>query len=204
MERIAKKGKPLFLSTGMSYLSEVKQALKTIYKFNREVVLLQCTANYPIQDFEVNLEVINTYRNNFDILLGYSDHSQGIGAAPFAIPMGAKVIEKHFTINKYDDGPDHSASLSPDELNDFVTTIRRVDTFMGSGKKEPTLSEQNTRKSLQKCLVARDDIKKGDLFTRDNLVAKRTGGAGISPIKVHEIYGLKSVKNYKKNQIIEN
>ena len=203
LKKIAKKGKPIFLSTGMSYLSEVKSALETIYEYNKDVVLLQCTANYPIQDNEANLAVINTYRDNFDILLGYSDHSAGVGAAPFAIPMGAKVVEKHFTLNKADEGPDHAASLSPGELIDFVKTVRRVDTYMGSEIKEPSLSEQNTRKSLQKCMVASQDIKKGDLFNNDNLVAKRTGGVGISPIKVHKLLGVKSTKNYKKNQIIE-
>ena len=203
LKKIAKKGKPIFLSTGMSYLSEVRLALETIYEYNKDVVLLQCTANYPIQDDEANLAVINTYRDNFDILLGYSDHSVGVGAAPFAIPMGAKVVEKHFTLNKDDEGPDHAASLSPDELIDFVKTVRRVDTYMGSEIKEPSLSEHNTRKSLQKCMVASQDIKKGDLFNNDNLVAKRTGGVGISPIKVHKLLGVKSTKNYKKNQIIE-
>ena len=202
LKKIAKKGKPIFLSTGMSYLSEVKLALETIYEHNKDVVLLQCTANYPIQDNEANLAVINTYRDNFDILLGYSDHSVGVGAAPFAIPMGAKVVEKHFTINKYDEGPDHAASLSPDELINFVKTVRRVDEYMGSAIKEPSPSEMDTRKSLQKCMVANKEIKKGELFSNDNLVAKRTGGIGISPIDFENIIGVKSHKTYKKNEVI--
>ena len=202
LKKIAKKGKPIFLSTGMSYLSEVRLALETIYEYNKDVVLLQCTANYPIQDNEANLAVINTYRDNFDILLGYSDHSVGVGAAPFAIPMGAKVVEKHFTLDKNDEGPDHAASLSPDELIEFVKTVHRVDSYMGSKIKEPSLSEQNTRKSLQKCMVASQNIKKGDLFTNDNLVAKRTGGIGISPIDYESIIGIKSHKSYKKNEVI--
>jgi len=202
LKRIAKKGKPIFLSTGMSYLSEIKQALETIYEFNRDVVLLQCTANYPIQNYEVNLEVINTFRSSFDILLGYSDHSKGVGAAPFAVPMGAKVVEKHFTINKNDDGPDHSASLSPDELNDFVEMIRRVDIYMGSGVKKPTLSERDTRKSLQKCLVASRNIKKGELFSEDNIIAKRTGGVGISPLQYSKVLGLASNTDYAVNEVI--
>jgi N,N'-diacetyllegionaminate synthase len=204
LKKIAKKGKPIFLSTGMSYLSEVRLALETIYEYNKDVVLLQCTANYPIQDNEANLAVINTYRDNFDILIGYSDHSVGLGVAPFAIPMGAKVVEKHFTLNKSDEGPDHAASLSPSELIEFVKTIRSVEIYMGSEIKEPSLSEQKTRKSLQKCLVASQDINEGELFNNDNLTAKRTGGVGISPIKVHKLLGVKSTKSYKKNQIIEN
>ena len=203
LKKIAKRGKPIFLSTGMSYLSEVRLALETIYEYNKDVVLLQCTANYPIQDNEANLAVINTYRDNFDILLGYSDHSVGVGAAPFAIPMGVKVVEKHFTLDKNDEGPDHAASLSPDELIEFVKIVRRVELYMGNSAKEPSLSEKNTRKSLQKCMVASADIKKGEIFSEDNLVAKRTGGVGISPIKAHKLFGAESDKEYKKNQIIE-
>ncbi|MDB9866039.1 N-acetylneuraminate synthase family protein, partial [Candidatus Thioglobus sp.] len=110
LRKIAKKGKPIFLSTGMSYLSEIILALETIYEYNQKVVLMQCTANYPIQDNEANLGVINTFKKNFNILLGYSDHTVGTGAAPFAIPMGAKVLEKHFTLDKVSEGPDHKAS----------------------------------------------------------------------------------------------
>ena len=202
LKKIAKKGKPIFLSTGMSYLLEVRLALETIYEYNKDVVLLQCTANYPIQDNEANLAVINTYRDNFDILLGYSDHSVGVGAAPFAIPMGAKVVEKHFTVNKVDEGPDHAASLSPDELVDFIKTVRRVDSYMGNKIKEPSLSEKNTRKSLQKCMVANQSVKKGELFSNNNLVAKRTGGVGISPIDYMKVIGKKADKDYKKNEVI--
>ncbi len=203
LEKIAKKNKPIFLSTGMSYLSEVCIALNTIYKYNKDVVLLQCTANYPIKNNEVNLSVINTYRKNFDILLGYSDHSIGIGAAPFSIPMGVKVVEKHFTLDKSLSGPDHAASLSPEELIDFVKTVRVVEEYIGSPVKQPSLSELETRKSLQKCLVARKDIKKGDFFTEGNVVAKRTGGVGISPIDIKNVLSKKANQNYILNQIIE-
>ena len=174
--KIAKKGKLIFLSTGMSYLSEVRLALETIFEYNKDVVLMQCTANYPIEDEEANLAVINTYKDNFNILLGYSDHSVGTGAAPFAIPMGAKVIEKHFTTNQNDEGPDNAASLSPEELIKFVKIVRRVDKYMGNSIKKPTSSELDNRKSLQKCLVAKSDINKGSLFTEENITAKRTGG----------------------------
>lgn len=203
LEKVAKKGKPIFLSTGMSYLSEVKVALETIYNINKDVVLLQCTANYPIRDNEANLAVINTYRDNFDVILGYSDHSLGVGAAPFAIPMGVKVVEKHFTLNRSNKGPDHAASLSPEELIDFVKTVRRVDTYMGTMAKEPTMSELKTRKSLQKCMVAKQSIKKGQKFSDANIVAKRTGGIGISPINYKNLLGTKATKDYEKNEIIQ-
>ncbi len=201
--KIAKKGKLIFLSTGMSYLSEVRLALKTIFEHNKDVVLLQCSANYPIKDEEANLAVIKTYKDNFNILLGYSDHSVGTGAAPFAIPMGAKVIEKHFTINQKSDGPDNAASLSPEELIEFVKIIRRVDKYMGNPIKKPTSSELVNRKSLQKCLVANKDINKGSLFTEENIIAKRTNGVGISPIHSDKVILKPAKESYLKNEIIK-
>jgi len=202
LEKIAKKGKPIFLSTGMSYQAEVQLALESIYKFNKNVVLLQCTANYPIKNEEANLNIINTFKKNFDILVGYSDHTVGVGAAVFAIPMGAKVVEKHFTLDKSLEGPDHSASLSPSQLIEFVDTVKRVDKYMGSAIKTPTLSETKTRLSLQKYLVAKSEIKEGDLFTEDNIIAKRTGGKGISPIYINRLLGTKSRFSYSQNEII--
>jgi N,N'-diacetyllegionaminate synthase len=203
LDKIAQKQKPIFLSTGMSYLSEVELALETIYKHNKNVILLHCTANYPIENYEVNLRVINTFKENFNILVGYSDHSIGVGAAPYAIPMGVKVLEKHFTLDKTLEGPDHRASLSPEELTKFVKTVRKVECYMGSSVKKPTLSEVKTRSSLQKCLVANADIKKGDLFTKDNIIAKRTGGVGVSPIYYEDILEKESSRDYKKNDILE-
>ncbi len=202
LRKLAKKGKPIFLSTGMSYLSEIELALRTIYKYNKDVVLLQCTANYPIEDNEANLSVLNTFKTHFDILLGYSDHTVGIGASVFAIPMGAKVIEKHFTIDKTLKGPDHNASLTPQELNEFVKMVKKVDTFMGSNIKKPNLSELNTRASLQKCLVADNNIRKGEVFTNNNIIGKRTGGIGISPIYYDDIIGTKARRDFKKDEII--
>jgi len=203
LKKVAKKGKPIFLSTGMTYLSEIQMALETIYEFNKDVLLLQCTANYPIRDNEANLEVLNTFKKYFDVLVGYSDHTEGIGAAAFAIPMGAKVVEKHFTLDKSQDGPDHKASLSPKELKEFVNLVRKVDSFMGSNIKKPNLSEIETRASLQKCLVASNDIKKGEIFTENNIVGKRTGGKGISPIYYKDIIGIKVNKDFKKDEIIK-
>jgi len=202
LEKIAKKGKPIFLSTGMTYLSEIEIALETIYQYNQNVILLHCTANYPIEDCEVNLNIINTFHKNFNILVGYSDHSVGVGAAPYAIPMGAKVVEKHFTMDKTMEGPDHSASLLPDELISFVQTVRAVDKYMGASIKKPTLSEINTRSSLQKCMVANGNIQKGEVFTKDNIIAKRTGGVGISPLYFKQLIGRISTKDYKHDEVI--
>ena len=129
LKKIAQTKKPIFLSTGMSYLNEIEAALEEMYAFNRDIVLMQCTANYPIQDDEANLNVIKTFQNHFNILTGYSDHSVGIGAAPYALPMGVCMIEKHFTINKADDGPDHLASLDPEELKQLVIEVRRIEKY---------------------------------------------------------------------------
>ena len=204
LKKVAKKGKPIFLSTGMTYLSEVQMALETMYEFNKDIVLLQCTANYPIRDDEVNLAVINTFKNYFDILVGYSDHTVGVGAAAFAIPMGASVVEKHFTLDKSQEGPDHKASLSPDELKEFVKLVRKVDAYIGSSIKKPNLSETKTRASLQKCLVAQCTIQKGELFSEENIIAKRTGGIGISPIYYQSLIGEIANKMYVMDEIISN
>lgn len=203
LKKVAQKGRPIFLSTGMTYFSEVELALEVINEYNQDVVLMQCTANYPIADDEVNLNVINTFKQHFDILLGYSDHSVGVGAAPYAIPMGAKVIEKHFTIDKELEGPDHRASLSPDELKKFISTVRQVEQFMGGAVKLPNLSELQTRSSLQKCLVAKTLVKKGDKFTEDNFVAKRTGGSGISPIYYKDVLGKVARRDFAMDETLE-
>ncbi|MCD4746714.1 MAG: N-acetylneuraminate synthase [Bacteroidales bacterium] len=202
LKKIAKKGKPVFLSTGMCFLSEIEIALKQIHLYNQDVVLLQCTANYPIKDEEANLNVINTYKNKFNILVGYSDHSKGIGAAPYAIPLGVVVVEKHFTYSKNSSGPDHKASLSPNELKEFVLEIRKAEKYLGSNIKAPTKDEEKTRLSLQKSLVALHFIKKGEIFTEENIVAKRTGGKGVSPINYKKIIGKKAKKDYFSNEII--
>jgi N,N'-diacetyllegionaminate synthase len=203
LKKLAQKGKPIFLSTGMSYLSEVEAALQEIYPYNQDVVLLQCTANYPIKDSEANLNVIYTYQSMFDAIVGYSDHSVGIGASPYAVPMGARVLEKHFTLDNKGLGPDHRASLTPPELKMFVKEVRKVEEYLGSFSKSPSFDEQKIRKSLQKCLVAAEDIKKGSGFTEKNIVAKRTGGEGISPIYYQQMISKVATRDYTKNEIID-
>ncbi len=202
LKKVAQKQKPIILSTGMCYLSEIEMALQEIYLINKDVILLHCTANYPVKDDEVNLNIINTFKEKFNILVGYSDHTSGIGAAPFAVCMEAKLIEKHFTLDKTLKGPDHKASLSPEELIDLVKQIRKVEKYLGIYVKTPSLSELNTRKSMQRFIVASCEIKKGEVFTENNLTAKRTGGIGISPIYYNKLIGNKAKKDYKKDEII--
>ena len=202
LRQVAEKGKPMILSAGMCYLEEVRRALEAIYPINRNVILLQCTANYPIQDSEANINVIRTFRDTFSILVGYSDHSQGVGASPYAVAIGAKVIEKHFTLDKNMEGPDQTASVTPEELKQLVSDIRRVEQYLGDGVKMPTCSEQMTRKSLQKCLVAQKDIRAGEKFDAGNIVAKRTDGIGISALYYDDIIGRCADRDYQINEII--
>lgn len=202
LKQIARKGKPIILSAGMCYLEEIRIALQAIYPLNKQVILLQCTANYPIMNIEVNLNVIDTLRNEFDILVGYSDHSVGVGASPYAVAKGAKVIEKHFTLDKTLDGPDQKASVTPEELKQLVKEIRKVETYLGTGIKVPTLSEQFTRKSLQKCFVACEKIECGEMFNETNIVAKRTNGVGISALYYERLIGRTAKRRYVPDDII--
>ena len=202
LRQVAEKGKPVILSAGMCYLEEIRLALEAMHPINRDVILLQCTANYPLSDGEVNLNVLDTLREEFDIIIGYSDHSVGIGAAPYAVAKGAKVVEKHFTLSRDLAGPDHRASVEPEELERLVQEVRKVEEYLGSPVKVPTLSEQFTRKSLQKCLVAGRDIKAGEVFSDGNLTAKRTGGEGISALYYQRIVGTKATRDYKADDII--
>lgn len=203
LRQVAEKGKPIILSAGMCYLEEVQRALEAIYPINKDVVLLQCTANYPIRNDEANIKVVQTFLEEFNIIVGYSDHSQGVGASPYAVALGAKVIEKHFTLDKNMEGPDHRASVTPDELKKLVLDIRRVEEYLGDGIKMPTCSEQMTRKSLQKCLVANQVIKRGETFNEDNIVAKRTNGKGISALYYDSIVGKVANRDYQVDEIIQ-
>ena len=202
IKNIARQNKPVILSTGMCYLSEVRIVLQEVHKHNKDIILLQCTANYPITDNEANLAVINTFKQNFDMITGYSDHSSGVGAAPYAVAMGAKVIEKHFTIDKTLKGPDHKASLNPAELKEMVNQIRKVEEYSGNGLKVPTLGETTTRASLPKRLVAKKNIKKGELIKEEHLIAKRTGGVGLLPFYYKNLINTQAKQNFEEDDII--
>lgn len=202
LNMIARKNKPIILSTGMSCHKEVEQALKEIRLFNKNVILLHCTSDYPVRDNEVNLNVIPVFKKCFRILVGYSDHSSGIGAAPYAVALGAKVIEKHLTTDCRLPGPDHSASLEPLDFRKLIAEIRKVERYLGSGSKNPTRAELKTRAILQKSLVALKDINRGEMFSRANVTAKRTRGMGISPIYYKDVFGRSAKKKFKKDEVI--
>ena len=203
LKLICTKKKPIFLSTGMSTLKEVEESLNFI-KLNgiSEIVIFQCTSDYPTPYEDINLNVIDTYKKTFpNNLIGFSDHSEGIEASIGAVVKGVKVIEKHFTLNKDMEGPDHKASLDPDELSRWVLSIRNVEKALGKPEKIPSKSELEIAKVARKSIVTLKDIKKGVFLSVENITVKRPG-IGISPTKFEKILGKKINKDLPKDSII--
>ena len=197
--------KPVILSTGMSNLNEVKEALQQLYMAGLEVedvTILHCTSQYPAPIKDVNLMAMNTLRNFFKTKIGYSDHTLGVEVALAAVALGAEVIEKHLTLDKSFDGPDHMASLEPNEFSNLVKGIRKISLSLGSHEKKATTSEKENRKVARKSIIAKTSIKKNDFFTEDNICAKRPG-TGISPMEWNNVIGLKSKKDFNKDDLIE-
>lgn len=191
--------KDIILSTGMANLDEIHSALNVLK--DCKVSLLHCTTEYPCPYDSVNMNAMLTLKENFGLEVGYSDHTQGIEIPVMAVAMGAKIIEKHFTLDKNMEGPDHKASLEPDELKKMVSAIRNVEKAFGSGVKEPQDAEKKNIDIARKSIVARCDIKKGETFTEDNLTTKRPGN-GISPMRWDEIIGTVAVKDFKEDELI--
>ena len=203
LEKIAKKKKPIILSTGMANLLEVKEAVKTISKEgNNKIILLHCTTNYPCPLAEVNLRAMLTLKKEFNLPVGYSDHTLGILVPIMAVAMEAKVIEKHFTLNKNLPGPDHKASLEPRELEEMVKLVREAEKVLGRGIKKPTKSEEKIKKVVRKSIVAKTDIRKGSKITKDMLVIKRPG-TGIEPRYLGRVVGKIARKDIKKDTLIK-
>ncbi len=200
---------PIILSTGMSTLDEIEAAVRLIEKGYRSsasllksnLKLLHCTSEYPASFSDMNLLSIDFLRNYFQLDAGLSDHSSGIAAAIAAVGRGASIIEKHITLNKSMAGPDHRASLDPNEFRELVRSIRQVEEAMGSYVKRPAASELKNRSAARKSIVASKPIKRGERLTRHNLALKRPG-VGISPMNLSEVIGRLSTKNYKKDDII--
>lgn len=203
LEYIAKKGKPIILSTGMSTLGEVEEAVKTITKVNPSLplVLLHCVSGYPAKYEEVNLKAMLTLKEAFKLPVGYSDHTLGIEIPIAAVALGAKVIEKHFTLDRSLPGPDHRTSLEPAELKEMVKAIRNVEKALGNGIKKPSPSELKNISIARKSIVAARYIRKGEFFTEENLTVKRPG-TGLSPFLWEELIGKRAIKDFQKDEMI--
>lgn len=201
--KIAKTKKPVIMSTGMCYIEEIESAVK-ILKENgiEDLSLLHCTTEYPAPINEVNLKAMDTMRERFNLEVGYSDHTQGIEIPIAAVARGAGIIEKHFTISRDMEGPDHRASIEPDELKAMVSAIRNVEVAIGDGEKKVTLSEQKNRITARKSIVAKTNIKKGDVFSEANITTKRPA-MGISPMRWYEVIGLIAERDYEEDEFIE-
>lgn len=223
----AQTGKNIILSTGMSTLGEVEDALgvlafgyaglkskPAIAAFKRaycspkgqrllqkKVVLLHCTTEYPAPFDEVNLKAMETMRKTFRLPVGFSDHTRGIGISIAAVALGATVIEKHFTLDRNLSGPDHKASLDPEELKEMIMSIRQVEQSLGSSQKNPTVSEIKNLHVVRKSLVAARPIHKGEFFSPSNITFKRPGN-GIPPMRYWDLLGKRSGKTYIEDELI--
>lgn len=203
LEKIARIQKPIFLSTGMSELEEVHNAVEILRNNgSKNITLLHCTTEYPAPYEEVNLKAMLTLQREFGCQIGYSDHTPGIEVSVAAAALGATVIEKHFTLDRQMPGPDQKASLEPGELAALIKAIRHVDQAMGCEKKQPTLSEIKNKAVARKSIVAWKDIKQGEVFTEENLTTKRPGN-GISPMRWHELIGMRAIRDFQRDELIE-
>lgn len=205
LRKIGSLKKKVILSTGMSNLLEIKKALDTLIKagLKREnITVLHCNTAYPTPIKDVNLTAMLTIKEAFKVNVGYSDHTSGIEVPIAAVALGATVIEKHFTINRDMKGPDHKASLEPGELKTMVEVIRNIERALGNGIKKPTPSELKNKPMARKSIVAAKDIKKGQVFTEDNIAVKRPG-TGLSPMEWDKVVGQIAKRDFGKDVIIE-
>ena len=200
---IGSKGLPIILSTGMSTLEEVSDSVEAIRSGGaRDITLLHCTTNYPCPLDEVNLLAMDTLRTRFELPVGYSDHTKGIEASLAAVAMGAKVIEKHFTLDCGMEGPDHIASTEPGEFKEMVDSIRKVEKCLGSGVKAPTESEVSIKSVVTKRIVARCSIAEGDMLSESNICVKRSD-TGLKAREWDSVIGTKAKRNYTEDEGID-
>lgn len=204
LRKIAQYHEPIILSTGMCELSDIEATLKVLVGFGvkkEQITILHCNTEYPTPYSDVNLRAMLEIRDRFGVQVGYSDHTQGIEVPIAAVALGASVIEKHFTLDKNMEGPDHKASLEPDELKAMVCAIRNVEQTLGSGHKTISASERKNIEIARKSIVAACPIKKGELFTEENLIVKRPGN-GISPMRWSEVIGKTAAKDFEEEEMI--
>lgn len=204
LKKIGSLGLPIIISTGMSKLDEIRDAINILIKYGtskNDLTILHCTTEYPAPFAEVNLNAMQTIFKTFGTNIGYSDHTQGIEVAIAAVALGAKVIEKHITLDNKMKGPDHLASLEPNLFKKMVKCIRNIEISLGDGIKKPSQSEIKNLGIVRKSLVAKKHIKKGELFTEENLTTKRPG-TGIDPMLWNKIIGTLSSKDFKPDEVI--
>lgn len=200
---LAKTGKPVVMSTGMCELEEIEAAIRVLHENGtKEIKLLHCNTEYPTPFEDVNLKAMLTMRDAFGLEVGYSDHTKGIEVPVAAVALGATVIEKHFTLDRNMEGPDHKASLEPGELAAMVSSIRHIEKALGTGDKTPSPSEKKNITVARKSIVAKKNIKAGDELTVENVTVKRPG-TGISPMKWFEVLGTKAIRDFAEDELIE-
>ncbi len=205
LQKIGQYNQNIILSTGMSDLNDIKDALELLVKSGTEkdkITVLHCNSEYPTPMQDVNLVAMNTIKSTFDVKVGYSDHTLGIEIPIAAVALGAQVIEKHFTLSRKMEGPDHKASLEPVELTQMVSSIRNIEKALGDGIKKATESESKNINIVRKSIFALTDIKKGELFTEQNLICKRPA-KGLSAMKWVEVIGKRAGKDFKSDDLIE-
>lgn len=204
LKKIGSLGKKILMSTGMADLEEIENALNILTKAGtpkENITVLHCNTEYPAPFKDVNLLAMLAIRDKFKVDVGYSDHTLGIEVPIAAVALGATVIEKHLTLDRNMEGPDHRASLEPDELKAMVKAIRNIERALGNGIKKPSPSELKNKAIARKSIVAAKDIKRGDIFTEDNITTKRPG-TGINPMEWNNIIGKVSKRDFKADELI--
>ncbi|MCP4313857.1 MAG: N-acetylneuraminate synthase [Bacteroidetes bacterium] len=204
LEAIGRLQKKVILSTGMSDMKEIESALQILLlagTSKENITVLHANTEYPTPVQDVNLNAMQTIRKAFQVRVGYSDHTRGIEISLAAVALGASMIEKHFTLNRDMKGPDHKASLEPMELEALVKGIRNIELALGSGRKVPSQSESKNITIVRKSIVASTNIVKGEVFSSENITAKRPG-TGISPMRWNEIIGTKAWRDYNTDDLI--
>ena len=203
LEKIAQTGKKIIMSTGMSELDEIEAAISILQENHAgEISLLHCNTEYPTSMADVNLRAMLTLKDRFGVKVGYSDHTRGIEVPIAAVALGAEIIEKHFTLDRKMEGPDHKASLEPDELKQMVESIRNIEMALGDGEKKVSSSEAGNRMIARKSIVAGRKIEKGEILSEENMAVKRPGG-GISPMEWYHVIGTKAIRDYEEDEPIE-
>lgn len=205
LRKIASKHRPVILSTGMCEVEEVEAALQVLEQGGvkrSDIIVLHCNTEYPTPMADVNLRAMDDLRRSLGVEVGYSDHTKGIEVPIAAVALGATVIEKHFTLDKTMEGPDHKASLEPDELKAMVDAIRNIEQALGDGHKHVSPSERKNMDIARKSIVAARDIRKGEVLTEDNITTKRPGN-GISPMRWDSVIGTTAIRDFGYDELIE-